>query len=254
MAVIRGTEKAAHDLFMRGLVKGTTHLAAGPRGGGGRRERGAAAGRLRVRDLPRPPPRDRPRRHPRGLPGRADAEGDRRLQGQGRLDAPDPGRPRDARVVRHRRRAPADGERRGLVGDGCAGRRRSRSPSSATAPRTSARSTRRSTSPRCGSCRCIFVCENNLYMEYTPIGVRHLGAEPGRGPGSGQRHARRARRRQRRGRRARGDDRAVERARAGDGPDRRRGADLPPLRAQPHRPGEVPTGGGGARSGWPATR
>src|SRR3954454_7074188 len=29
MAIIRGTEKAAHDLFMRGLVKGTTHLAAG---------------------------------------------------------------------------------------------------------------------------------------------------------------------------------------------------------------------------------
>jgi acetoin:2,6-dichlorophenolindophenol oxidoreductase subunit alpha len=29
MAVIRQTEKAAHDLFMSGLVKGTTHLAAG---------------------------------------------------------------------------------------------------------------------------------------------------------------------------------------------------------------------------------
>jgi TPP-dependent pyruvate/acetoin dehydrogenase alpha subunit len=29
MAVIRGTEKAAHDLFLQGLVKGTTHLAAG---------------------------------------------------------------------------------------------------------------------------------------------------------------------------------------------------------------------------------
>lgn len=29
MLVIRGTEKAAHDLFLRGLVKGTTHLAAG---------------------------------------------------------------------------------------------------------------------------------------------------------------------------------------------------------------------------------
>jgi len=29
MGVIRGVEKAAHDLFMRGLVKGTTHLAAG---------------------------------------------------------------------------------------------------------------------------------------------------------------------------------------------------------------------------------
>jgi acetoin:2,6-dichlorophenolindophenol oxidoreductase subunit alpha len=29
MAVIRRTEKAAHDLFLTGLVKGTTHLAAG---------------------------------------------------------------------------------------------------------------------------------------------------------------------------------------------------------------------------------
>ncbi|MCD7443374.1 thiamine pyrophosphate-dependent dehydrogenase E1 component subunit alpha [Streptomyces lincolnensis] len=29
MAVIRRTEKAAHDLFLQGLVKGTTHLAAG---------------------------------------------------------------------------------------------------------------------------------------------------------------------------------------------------------------------------------
>src|ERR1700733_14922965 len=29
MAVIRGTEKAAHDLCLAGLVKGTTHLAAG---------------------------------------------------------------------------------------------------------------------------------------------------------------------------------------------------------------------------------
>jgi acetoin:2,6-dichlorophenolindophenol oxidoreductase subunit alpha len=29
MALIRGTEKAAHDAFLAGLVKGTTHLAAG---------------------------------------------------------------------------------------------------------------------------------------------------------------------------------------------------------------------------------
>ncbi|KKD08832.1 thiamine pyrophosphate-dependent dehydrogenase E1 component subunit alpha [Streptomyces sp. WM6386] len=29
MVLIRGTEKAAHDLFLQGLVKGTTHLAAG---------------------------------------------------------------------------------------------------------------------------------------------------------------------------------------------------------------------------------
>ena len=78
-----------YDLFMPGLVKGTTHLAVGPRGGRGRRERGAAPRRLRVRHLPRPPPRDRPRRHARGLPGRADEKAHRALQGQGRLDAPD---------------------------------------------------------------------------------------------------------------------------------------------------------------------
>src|SRR6266516_6432522 len=29
LVVIRRTEKAAHDLFLAGLVKGTTHLAAG---------------------------------------------------------------------------------------------------------------------------------------------------------------------------------------------------------------------------------
>src|SRR5262245_65570483 len=29
MAVIRATEKAAYDMFMAGLVKGTTHLASG---------------------------------------------------------------------------------------------------------------------------------------------------------------------------------------------------------------------------------
>src|SRR6267378_5296755 len=29
MSVIRRTEQAAHDLFLAGLVKGTTHLAAG---------------------------------------------------------------------------------------------------------------------------------------------------------------------------------------------------------------------------------
>lgn len=30
MEVIRRTERAAHDLFLAGLVKGTTHLAVGP--------------------------------------------------------------------------------------------------------------------------------------------------------------------------------------------------------------------------------
>ena len=46
---------------------------------------------------------------------------------------------------------------------------------------TSVRSTRRSTSPPCNKLPAIFVCENNLYMEYTAIGdvtaVRHPAAE-----------------------------------------------------------------------------
>ena len=57
MAVIRRTEKAAHDLFLAGLVKGTTHLAAGHEAVAV----GASAAlrrRLRVRHVPRPPPRD----------------------------------------------------------------------------------------------------------------------------------------------------------------------------------------------------
>lgn len=33
MAVIRRTEKAAHDLFLSGLVRGTTHLASGHEAG-----------------------------------------------------------------------------------------------------------------------------------------------------------------------------------------------------------------------------
>ncbi len=39
----------------------------------------------------------------------------------------------------------------------------------------------------------LFICENNLYMEYTPIGDGDRGAEPGRGPGPGVRHPGRAR-------------------------------------------------------------
>ena len=153
MAVIRGTEKAAHDLFLRGLVKGTTHLAAGHEAVAVGGQRRAAARRLRLRHLPGPPPRHRPRSHPGGVPGRADAATDGGVPGQGRVDAPDPGGPRDARLVRDRRRAPAHGRRRRVVGAAARQQARSRWPSSATAPRTSARSTRRSTSPRSGSCR-----------------------------------------------------------------------------------------------------
>ena len=77
MALIRQTEKAAYDLFMSGEVKGTTHLAVGPRGRCGRCECGLARGRLCVRDLPRTPPCDRPRCHAGRVPGGADEQGHR---------------------------------------------------------------------------------------------------------------------------------------------------------------------------------
>ena len=86
----------------------------------------------------------------------------------------------------------------------------------------------------------LFICENNLYMEYTPIGDVTAVGQPGRRPGPGVRAARRGPGRQRRGR-GQGGRGAGRRP----GPGRRRadgagGQDLPALRAQPHRPGQLP--------------
>ena len=49
----------------------------------------------------------------------------------------------------------------------------------------------------------VFVCENNLYMEYTPIASVTAVPNPAADRAAGLRHARRARRRQRRRGRAR---------------------------------------------------
>ena len=154
MAVIRGTEKAAHDLFLAGLVKGTTHLAAGHEA-----VAVGASAALRPDDYVFATYRGHHHAMARGaiaggMPGRADEQGHRRMQGQGRLDAPDQGLGgmlgSYAIVGAH---LPIAAGRR-VVGASCAAPARSRSRSSATAPPTSARSTRRSTSPRSGRCRC----------------------------------------------------------------------------------------------------
>ena len=92
----------------------------------------------------------------------------------------------------------------------------------------------------------VFVCENNLYMEYTPIGavtaVQRSGGRP-----RGRLRPRADRRRRQRCRRGAIAPRAtlVRSARARRRPGADRGADLPARRPLARRSGEVPAGGGG---------
>ena len=64
----------------------------------------------------------------------------------------------------------------------------------------------------------LFVCENNLYMEYTPIALGDRGDQPRRRPRGGVRHPGRADRRQRRLLVRDAVAAAADRARAGGGP------------------------------------
>ena len=116
MAVIRGVEKAAYDLFMSGLVKGTTHLASG-------HEAVAVGASAALRDDDYVVATYRGHHHAiaRGATpaeclaelmskatGACAAKG-----GSMHLTRADQ---RDARLVRDRRRTPADRMRGGLVG------------------------------------------------------------------------------------------------------------------------------------------
>ena len=210
MAVIRRTEKAAHDLFLAGLVKGTTHLAAGHeavavgtsaalrpddyvfatyRGHHHAIARGATAG---------------------GVPRRADEQGDRPLPGQGRVDAPDQGIGGNARLVRDRRRAPADGRGRGVVGQARGSGQVAVAFFGDGATNIGAFHEALNIAA-VWSLPVLFVCENNLYMEYTPIGSVTPVAQSGRRPRAGVRDPGRGDRRQRcggRGRRRRPRGRA----------------------------------------------
>ena len=140
---MRQFEKRAYDLFMQQLVKGTSHLSLGMEA--------IAAGfgaAMRKDDYTFATYRGHAHTLARGVPmapvlaellGRANGPDGR----QGRLDAPHQRRARRDGLLRDHRRAPADRRRRGVVGSGSAAPVRWRSASSATARRTSARSTRR---------------------------------------------------------------------------------------------------------------
>ena len=101
----------------------------------------------------------------------------------------------------------------------------------------------------------VFVCENNLYGEYSPLARDDAGRASS--PTAPTRYAmrRRARRRQRRACAVR--ERSAEaaaRARGGRGADADRGADLPPQGPLAHRPGDLPARGRARARGWSATR
>ena len=83
----------------------------------------------------------------------------------------------------------------------------------------------------------VFVCENNLWMEYTAISGRHGRRAPGRGP---RRRLRPRAHRDRRQRPRSGPPRGQEGHRQGARrrwPDPHRGDDLPARRSLPCRPG-----------------
>ena len=255
MAVIRGTEKAAHDLFMRGLVKGTTHLAAGHEA-----VAVGASAALRPDDYVFATYRGHHHAIARGAsPEGCLAELMQRSTGVCKakggsmhLTQADHGMLGSYAIVGAHL---PDGQRRRLVREAQgydAGRRRV-----LRRRRDQHRRLPRGAQPgrdleAAGDLR---VREQPLHGVHPDRGG-HLRAEPRRRPGRRQRHARRARRRQRRGRRARHDGRGGRAGPLRQRADRDRGADLPALRAQPDRPGEVPPGrrGRGVAGPRPADR
>ena len=143
-------------------------------------------------------------------------------------------------LLRDRRRPPVRSRTARPGRPRCEAPTRWRSASSATAPRTSVRSTRRSTWRRSGSLPVVFVCENNLYMEYTPIdavtAVEHPAADRAAAYGLDDDPDRRQRRR----RRVPGRPDAVERARSGGGPSLIEAITYRSRRPLPGRPRQVP--------------
>jgi pyruvate dehydrogenase E1 component alpha subunit len=167
--VIREAEQRAYDLFLQNLVKGTSHLSLGQEAVAAGFRGGDEEGRPVVLHLSRPRPYARARRAGREGAGRADAARQRADARQGRLDAPDLRGARRDGLLRDHRRASADRLRRGLAravqghkdvsvcffGDGTTNIGAFHEALNFAAV---------------WKLPVVFVCENNLYMEYTPIG------------------------------------------------------------------------------------
>ena len=100
--------------------------------------------------------------------GRDPHPADRGQRRQGRRHAHLPPPVGTGPVDGHRRLGHSHRRRRGPGRAACGTATRWPWPASATAPPAPAPSTRRSTSPPCGSLPVVFVCQNNRYAEMTP--------------------------------------------------------------------------------------
>ena len=241
MAVIRGTEKAAHDLFLAGLVKGTTHLAAG-------HEAVAVGASAALR------PDDYVFATYRGH-HHAMASGATPAECLAELMSKATGVCKAKGGSMHLTKASA-----GMLGSyaivgahlplaaGAAWSARLRGTSQVAVAFFGDGATNIGAFHEAlnlasvWSLPVLFICENNLYMEYTPIGSVTAADHPAADRAASYRLPSEV---------IDGNDVVVVADAVGPGsragqsrrrPDSAGGADLPALRPQPHRPGQLPAG------------
>ena len=255
MALIRAFETRVAELYRDGEIPGFVHTSLG--------QEAVAVGvcaRAARRRLPRHhPPRPRPLpgqgRRPRRDDGRAVRQGDRACAAARAARCTSPTRARDPRRQRDRRRRACRSRSAPGCRASCSARAASPSPSSARARSTRAPSTRRVNLAAIWDLPVLFVCENNVYAEFTDSRTMTPRARRGRARAAAYGVEADAGRRQRR--RAPCSAAALDaaaRCRAGDGPVPDRGRDLPLARPLRGRRPALQARGGVDRAGASATR